>query len=69
VTGLGDKIESALNSLGITKDRVEKFVGGPCGCEERKQRLNQLGWWALRVIKGKSSSPISELEGIIKGVD
>lgn len=67
--GLGDRIEEALTAVGITSERVERFVGGPCGCEERKRKLNELGWWALRVLKGKSSSPISELKGIIESVD
>lgn len=48
--GLGGRVEAALSFLGITKDRVEAWVGGPCGCEERKQKLNALGEWASSAV-------------------
>ena len=51
--GLGDKIESALNLLGISKDRVEKWLGRPCGCKERQEKLNRLGRWAERLLVAK----------------
>lgn len=39
--GLGDTIENVLEATGIAK--VAKFVlGEDCGCEERKQKLNNL---------------------------
>ena len=41
--GLGDAVESVLSSVGITKERVSRLVGRPCGCEGRKKRLNQIG--------------------------
>ena len=41
--GLGDYVASALFSIGITKERVAAIVGGPCGCSERAEKLNQLG--------------------------
>lgn len=63
---LGDAVETALRSVGVTKERVEKFVGGPCGCEERQRKLNQLHLWAIRFIKNRSTHPISELEGILE---
>jgi hypothetical protein len=48
-SGLGDLIESALSSVGVTEERVKAWVGD-CGCSERKQRLNTLSDWALRVL-------------------
>lgn len=52
---LGDRVESLLTTFGITKDRVEEWVGGPCGCEERKQKLNTLGEWAANAAdRGKA---------------
>lgn len=48
--GLGDVVERALSSVGITKDRVEAWLGRPCGCAERQERLNALGYWAKRVV-------------------
>lgn len=41
--GLGDMTAAALAAVGITKDRVEALVGGPCGCDERRDALNEWG--------------------------
>ena len=39
--GLGDTVEQVLESTGIAK--VAKFLmGEDCGCEERKQKLNEM---------------------------
>lgn len=50
---LGDLIETALSSVGVTSARVEEWVGSPCGCQERKQKLNALDAWARRVARGQ----------------
>ncbi len=63
---LGDVIEKALESVGVTKARVSGWLGKPCNCEERQAKLNQLHIWAIRVIKNRSTSPISEIEGILE---
>ena len=60
---LGDSIEQALTKVGITKDRVERVVG-PCCCEERKKRLNDLHAWAKRVLAGKVERAKEYLEKI-----
>ena len=39
--GLGDTIEAILSFTGV-KDVVEKVTDGDCGCEERKEKLNEL---------------------------
>ena len=52
-TGLGDRIGRALATVGVTDGRVERWLGGPCGCPERRQRLNALGAWAERVLRGR----------------
>lgn len=62
---LGNLVESALSVVGITQDRVEKWVGGPCGCEERKRKLNSLHHWALRIVSGKVDKASEYLEQII----
>jgi hypothetical protein len=36
-------VEGVLKSVGITEERVSKVLGKPCGCKERKKRLNSLG--------------------------
>jgi len=47
--GLGDYVAAGLSSIGITKERVEAVVGGPCGCPERQAALNAAGakWLGL----------------------
>ena len=40
--GLGDHVASALSAVGITKERVSKALGRPCGCKQRQQKMN--GW-------------------------
>ncbi len=50
--GLGDILEQALEKIGVTKDRVEQWLGRPCnGCTERKRRLNRLGWHVQQIMK------------------
>ena len=41
--GLGDMVAAGLAAVGITKARVERLVGGPCGCQGRQADLNELG--------------------------
>lgn len=64
-SGLGDRIEGALSAVGITSTRVEQWLGGPCGCEERKQKLNRLGAWVERVLMGKTEKAEEYLNQII----
>ena len=51
---LGDAIEQALEVAGITKERVEYWLGRPCGCGERQEKLNALSRWAKRVLLGRT---------------
>lgn len=41
--GLGDMVASGLSAVGITKERVSRAIGKPCGCENRQQWLNEAG--------------------------
>jgi hypothetical protein len=63
---LGTNIEAALRMIGLTSERVEAWLGRPCGCKERVEKLDQLGMWAKRVLRAKTQSPHDELEGILK---
>ena len=63
--GLGDTVEKALTTVGITKDRVEYWLGQPCGCEQRREKLNALGSWAKRILSGKVEQAKEFLDGII----
>ena len=62
---LGDAVEAALTVVGVTRERVEKWVGRPCRCEERKARWNQLSRWARRVVAGKTEKAKQYLKEII----
>lgn len=55
--GLGDIVEKALTYIGVTKDRVEAWVGAPCNCAERQAKLNALGWWAKRTLVAAIANP------------
>lgn len=63
---LGDRIEDALTFVGITKERVEKWVGGPCGCSERQERLNRLDAWVRGMFSGQSERAKKELEHLLE---
>jgi hypothetical protein len=63
--GLGDVVEAALSKIGLTKERVESWVGGPCGCRERQEKLNALGNWAWRVVRGRDPAPSDSLSGMM----
>jgi hypothetical protein len=41
--GLGDYVAAGLSAVGITKPFVEAIVGGPCGCDQRQEALNDFG--------------------------
>ncbi len=50
---LGDRVKSALAKIGVTEEAVSEWIGAPCGCEERRLKLNSIDLWARRVIGGK----------------
>lgn len=64
---LGDLVERALSSVGLTKDRVEAWLGRECHCRERQERLNQLGNWARRVLSGKAEGAAEHLDRLTGG--
>lgn len=43
---LGDRVQSALSTVGITQARVTTWLGNCGGCPDRQERLNQLSDWA-----------------------
>jgi hypothetical protein len=53
--GLGDYFANALSAVGITKERVEAVVGGPCGCDERAAWLNEAGAKWLGMSPGSTA--------------
>ena len=57
--GLGDTIEKITKATGIKKviDKVNKVTGKDCGCDKRKQTLNDIfpynpnGSWLSKGLK------------------
>ena len=43
-TGLGDVVADVTNITGVDRlaKMYEELTGKPCGCEERREKLNQL---------------------------
>lgn len=66
---LGDHIESALSFVGITSERVSKWIGKPCGCQVRRDKLNALHLWIERVLKGKYNKDEKGKESAEKHLD
>lgn len=64
--GIGDTVHEALQAVGLTPERVERWIGSPCGCEERRQKLNRLGWWAARVLRGSKDRAVEFLEEMLR---
>ena len=64
--GLGDRVEEALTLIGITGERIEQWLKRPCGCQERKRRLNQIGSWAIRILHGNTDRAEEYLNNIIE---
>ena len=64
--GLGDAVEQALAAVGISTGLVEKWIGRPCGCAERRAKLNRVGWWASRVLAGRREKAAALLRNILE---
>lgn len=64
-TGLGDVVAQALSTIGVTEERVSQWIGRPCGCKERREKLNVIGQWAARVVSGKVERAKDFLDHII----
>ena len=55
--GLGDMFAAGLSAVGITKERVEAVVGGPCGCSERQAAMNAAAAKWLGMPPGSTAPP------------
>lgn len=63
---LGDSVERALTAVGLSRERVELWLGETCrGCEERKRRLNAIHAWAIRVLSGRQQNSETYLQQIM----
>lgn len=52
VLALGSLVKQALSKIGITEERVSNWIGAPCNCSERAEKLDQLSEWAEQIVKG-----------------
>lgn len=71
---LGDKIETIANVTGIASvvKLVEKKTGKPCGCKQRKKRLNGADQSSVEPPPKKipdSAKDIHEDDGTNEGMD
>jgi hypothetical protein len=66
---LGSLISRALSTIGITDTRVSRWVGAPCGCKERQEKLDAVTYWAIRVMQGKVESAEKYLDNIMEQPD
>lgn len=65
---LGDAVEAALTAVGVTEEKVSKWLGEPCNCPERVEKLNNLSRWAKRVAKGKLDKAKEYLSDIMEQI-
>jgi hypothetical protein len=61
--GLGDVVEKVIKATGIKKV-VEWLSGEDCGCEERKQRMNQIKFFSKRRVKCLTEDEFGKLDAI-----
>jgi hypothetical protein len=68
--GLGDAVEAVLESVGVTKERVSRvasIVGvKDCGCEKRKQYLNEVGKMVGLGITPQDSQTDGSLGNVVR---
>lgn len=65
VLRLGDRAEALLQRVGITKERVSAWMGKPCGCPERKAKMNELSDWVENAAKESVDRAKSWLERLL----
>lgn len=66
LAGVGDLVEQALAKIGVTSEKVERWLGRPCNCRRRKEKLNKLGWWAKRVVQGRVECALEFLNQLLE---
>lgn len=49
---IGTALHDALAAVGVTQQRVERWLG-QCCCAERRRKLDALGNWAAKALKTK----------------
>lgn len=62
----GSAVKKALEKVGITEERIEKWVGHGCRCGERRRKLDRLSVWASHILQGKAPPTDEELARILE---
>lgn len=63
---LGDTVQRSLETVGVTKEKVERWLGHTCqGCQERKTRLNMIHAWANRIAMDRTKNAIEYLQQML----
>ena len=56
-----------LSKVGVTEERVSSWLGKPCGCKARREKLNKLHSWAKSWFgKEDAAEAASQLDQIVK---
>ena len=63
---LGNHISQALSLVGLTEESVSHWLGKPCKCAERREKLNELGLWARQAIRSRREDAARWLRGILE---
>lgn len=53
--GWGDRLQRAFAKVGVTDESVSAWIGAPCKCPERREKLNRLGRWVNSILTGSQS--------------
>ncbi len=68
VWDFGDHVKSALDLMGITQDRVKRYLGTSCySCVERQRRLNRVGQWCRQALLGEAPQVKRMFEEVLGG--
>lgn len=62
----GDLLETALSAVGVTQERVSIWLGRPCNCQERIDKLNQLSRWAKQTVNNRLKNAEQYLDQILE---
>lgn len=58
---LGSLIAAGLMYVGVTEERVKKFIGKDCGCAARKSKLDAVGEGVTNAIQATANRAIDAI--------
>lgn len=62
---LGDAVAAALGAVGVTEERVSAWLGAPCACAERKEKLNEFSRRLAGYVSGSHAA--EDVAGLLGG--